>query len=204
MRRYHYTPRRDGRQSRNSGSASNGGESRSILPFALPALVLPALVLAIVWLTSGSGGATCNGAKCDSALAMGSAPAPTVRAATASPRARHSPGPPPQVRGLSAAILEAPCGRTVYASTSTRPTSRRLTKMMTALVAANHETCRSASLRDRRWPALSRHGRDCDRTDRRLADDSAGPSIRLLLRSGNDAALAIASRSAAASPASSR
>jgi D-alanyl-D-alanine carboxypeptidase (penicillin-binding protein 5/6) len=195
VRRYHYTPRRDGRQSLKPGRPSNGGGSGSILPFALPALALPALVLAIVWLTSGSGGATCNGAACTSALALpNNSAAPTVKAAVASPQASPTHGPPPQITGLSAAILEEPCGRTVYAvdeHTTYPPAS--LTKMMTALVAAKHGDMDQLITSPIDGGALSAA------TDGTVIGLTLGEQLTLrdllygmLMRSGNDAALAIA------------
>jgi D-alanyl-D-alanine carboxypeptidase len=193
VRRYHYTPRRDGRQSLKPGRASSGGGSRSILPFALPALVLPALVLAIVWITSGSGSG-CSGAGCNTALALGDSVAPTVQAAAAQPQASPTHGPPPLISGLSAAILEEPCGRTVYTlneRTTYPPAS--LTKMMTALVAAKKGQMDQLITSPIDGGALSMA------TDGTVIGLTVGEQLTLrdllyglLMRSGNDAALAIA------------
>jgi D-alanyl-D-alanine carboxypeptidase len=197
VKRYHYTPRRDGRQSLKPGRSETSGSQGSILPFALPALTIPAVVLGILWLTSGSsGGATCNGARCDTALALGRAP--TVAAATETPSPesgpKPSPGPPPQISALSAAVLEEPCGRTVYAfneHTTYPPAS--LTKMMTALVAVKFGTMDQLITSPIDGGALS------TATDGTVIGLTVGEQLNLrdllyglLMRSGNDAALAIA------------
>jgi len=194
VRRYHYTPRRDGRQPRKPGHASSGGGSGSILPFALPAVVLPALVLGIVWLTSGSG-ASCSGAACNTALALGNnSVVPTVQAVVASPQVSPTRGPPPQISGLSAAILEEPCGRAVYTlkeHTTYPPAS--LAKMMTAVVAAKKGDMSQIITSPIDGGALSMA------TDGTVIGLTLGEQLTLrdllygmLMRSGNDAALTIA------------
>ena len=189
MRRYSYTPRRNGRQTRTSRVSGAGIGSASILAFALPVVVVLATIVGVVWLSGGSG-ASCQGTSCNSALA----PAPTALRAVASPTPRPTPAPPPRVTGLGAAILEEPCGKTVYAfneHTTYPPAS--LTKMMTALVAAQKGDMSQLVTSPIDGGQLSAA------TDGTVVGLTVGQQLSLrdllyglLLRSGNDAALAIA------------
>jgi serine-type D-Ala-D-Ala carboxypeptidase (penicillin-binding protein 5/6) len=202
VRRYHYTPRRDGRQSPQPVRDTKGEASGSFLPFALPAIVLPAVVLAIVWLSSG-GGTDCSTGSCNSALALGNnsaarvtspSPTATTKGAAASPQPSPTHGPPPQISGLSTTILEAPCARTLYAVNEHTPyPPASLTKMMTALVAANHGDMDQMITSPIDGGALSAA------TDGTVIGLTLGEQMSLrdllygmLMRSGNDAALAIA------------
>ena len=90
MRRYSYTPRRNGRQTRMSGVSGARVRSASILPFALPVVVVLTMIVAVVWFAGGSG-ASCQGTSCNKALAL--APTPTALRAVASPTPRHTPAP---------------------------------------------------------------------------------------------------------------
>lgn len=190
MRRYSYTPRRNGRHSLRAARVS-GARSVSVLPFALPVVVVLAMIVGVIWLAGGSG-ASCQGTSCNSALAL--APTPAVLRAVASPTPRPAPAPPPQITGLAAAILEEPCGKTVYAfneHASYPPAS--LTKMMTALVAAQRGDMSQLVTSPIDGGQLSAA------TDGTVVGLKIGQQLTLrdllyglLLRSGNDAALAIA------------
>jgi D-alanyl-D-alanine carboxypeptidase len=191
MRRYSYTPRRNGRQSRVSRGA--GADSASILPFALPVVAMLAVVVAVVWLAGGTG-ASCQGSDCGTKAALPLAPTATALHAAAPPQTTPTPGPPPQVTGLAAAILEEPCGKTVYAfneHTTYPPAS--LTKMMTALVAGQN-----GDLGQMITSPID-GGRLSQATDGTVVGLTVGQQLTLrdllyglMLRSGNDAALAIA------------
>jgi D-alanyl-D-alanine carboxypeptidase (penicillin-binding protein 5/6) len=189
VRRYSYTPRRNGRQTGTSRGAGAG--SGSVLPFALPVVVLLATIVGVIWLAGGSG-ASCQGTSCNSALAL--APTPTALRAVASPTPRPAPAPPPQITGLAAAILEEPCGKTVYAFNehATYPPAS-LTKMMTALVAAQKGDMSQLVTSPIDGGQLSAA------TDGTVVGLKVGQQLTLrdllyglMLRSGNDAALAIA------------
>lgn len=191
MRRYSYTPRRNGRQTRMSGVSGARVRSASILPLALPVVVVLAMIVGVVWFAGGSG-ASCQGTSCDSALALPLAP--TALPAVASPTPRPTPAPPPQVTGLAAAILEEPCGKTVYAFNehATYPPAS-LAKMMTALVAA-----RKGDMSQLVTSPID-GGQLSAATDGTVVGLTIGQQLTLrdllyglLLRSGNDAALAIA------------
>ncbi len=191
MRRYSYTPRRNGRQTRMSGTSGARVRSASILPLALPVVLVLAMIVAVVWFAGGSG-ASCQGTSCNNALAL--APTPTALSAAASPPPRPTPAPPPQVTGLAAAILEEPCGKTVYAFNehATYPPAS-LTKMMTALVAAQKGDMSQLVTSPIDGGQLSAA------TDGTVVGLTIGQQLSLrdllygmLLRSGNDAALAIA------------
>ena len=189
MRRYTYTPRRNGRQARTSRGPGAG--SGSILPFELPVVVVLATIVGVVWFAGGSG-ASCQGTSCNNAPAV--APTPTALRAVASPTPKPTPAPPPHVTGLAAAILEEPCGKTVYAfneHTAYPPAS--LTKMMTALVAAQKGGMSQLVTSPIDGGQLSAA------TDGTVVGLTVGQQLSLrdllyglLLRSGNDAALAIA------------
>ncbi|MEO8458148.1 MAG: D-alanyl-D-alanine carboxypeptidase family protein [Chloroflexota bacterium] len=198
-RRYHYTPRRDGPPGKKPPPLpSLDGNPQSMLPFALPAIVVPALVLVIVWLTSGGSSAGCSGSGCTATLGLGNATvAATALGASSSPgpaQITPTPGPPPQITALSAAILEMPCGRTVYAlneHTTYPPAS--LTKMMTALVAAKKGDLSQTVTSPIDGGALSAA------TDSTVIGLTIGQQMTLrdllygmLMRSGSDAALAVA------------
>jgi D-alanyl-D-alanine carboxypeptidase len=174
-----------------SGVSGGRVRSASILPLALPVVVVLAMVVGVVWFAGGSG-ASCQGTSCNSALAL--APTPTALRAVASPTPRPTPAPPPQVTGLGAAILEAPCGKTVYAFNehATYPPAS-LTKMMTALVAAQKGDMSQLVTSPIDGGQLSAA------TDGTVVGLTIGQQLTLrdllyglLLRSGNDAALAIA------------
>src|SRR5438445_7724028 len=189
VRRYSYTPRRNGRQARTLRGAGAG--SGSILPFALPVVVVLATIVGVVWLSGGSG-ASCQGNSCNSAPAP--SPTPAVLRAVAAPTPRPTPGPPPRVTGLAAAILEEPCGKTVFAfneHTTYPPAS--LTKMMTALVAGQKGQMSQLVTSPIDGGQLSAA------TDGTVVGLTVGQQLTLrdllyglMLRSGNDAALAIA------------
>ncbi len=192
MRRYSWTPRRNGRPAKVSRGAA--AEPGTILPFALPVVAMLAAVVAVVWAVGITGGSSsCQGAECQKASLPLAATA-TALHASAVPQATPTPGPPPQVTGLAAAVLEGGCGKVVYAfneHTSYPPAS--LTKMMTALVAAKHGDLSQLVTSPIDGGQLS------EATDGTVIGLTVGQQLTLrdllyglMLRSGNDAALAIA------------
>jgi D-alanyl-D-alanine carboxypeptidase len=193
VRRYSYTPRRNGTKARVS--RGGGAESGSFLPLALPVVGMLAVVVVIVWMASVAGGSSsCQGADCGNKAAVPFGPTATALHASAVPQATPTPGPPPQITGLAAAILEEPCGKTVYAfneHTTYPPAS--LTKMMTALVAAQNGSMGELITSPIDGGQLSQA------TDGTVIGLTVGQQLTLrdllyglMLRSGNDAALAIA------------
>jgi D-alanyl-D-alanine carboxypeptidase len=196
VRRYHYTPRRNGRPVARSSAAPQ----RAFLPVLVP-IVLVIGVLVAVGLITRSGGSiandACQGETCDHALALGASSVPSVKpssAASPQPTPFHSPYPVPAITGLSAAILEEPCGKQIHAfNASTRYPPASLAKLMTALVAANHTDLAKVITSPLDGVVLS------EETDGTVMGLEQGEKMTLrdllyglLLRSGNDAALVIA------------
>lgn len=196
MKRYSYTPRRNTHGPRPAG-----------LGPALPwHLILPAVaviaIIGIVLLTRGSGGleavSPCEGASCgQQALALGASGVPTTQASpTAKPQPTpvRSPYPVPDITGLSAMVIEEPCGRPVYAKNeNTRYPPASLTKLMTALVAANNADLDTVITSPLDGFVVS------EETDGTVMGVELGDRLTLrdliyglILRSGNDAALIIA------------
>lgn len=195
MKRYSYTPRRNTHGPRPAG-----------LGPALPwHLILPVVavvaIIAIALLLRGGGldaASPCEGASCGrQALALGASGVPTTRAsATAQPQPTpvRSPYPVPAITGLSAMVIEEPCGKPVYAfNENTRYPPASLTKMMTALVAANNADLDTIITSPLDGFVVS------EATDGTVMGVELGDRLSLrdlvyglILRSGNDAALIIA------------
>lgn len=193
MKRYSYTPRRNGRPlARSSASPQDG-----LFPLVVPVILVLGVIIAVALLTRGGGdlsAVSCQNPPCDRALALGASSVPTLRATAPQPTPYHSPYPVPEITGLSATILEEPCGKQIYAfNENTRYPPASLAKLMTALVAANHADLNDIITSPLDGVVLSQE------TDGTVMGIELGQKLSLrdllyglLLRSGNDAAVVIA------------
>lgn len=192
-RRYSFTPRR----------AQTVRTDASSLAILIPIVVAVALVGVGLLVAGGSRalpGEDCGGTEC----------APIVAAATASAAATATPSPPaslaeepegpegleepPLLSGYAAAVIEAPCGATVYAvNEALRLAPASLVKMMTAIVALEQAEADEIVEVEIDGAALSMV---VDATAMGLQPGDRLPLIDLiyglLLRSGHDAAVVIA------------
>lgn len=193
MKRYSYTPRRNGHPIARSVASPQGG----LVPLVVPVGLVLAVIVAVGLLTRGGGdlsAVSCQDPPCDRALALGASSVPTVKAANAQPTPVRSPYPVPAISGLSAVILEEPCGKQLYAfNENTRYPPASLAKLMTALVAANHANLNDVITSPLDGFTLSQEN------DGTVMGIKLGQKLSLrdllyglLLRSGNDAALVIA------------
>ncbi len=183
-RRYSFTPRR-------AHEVRRGASSFAILIPIVVALALVGFGLAVAGGESTAlPGGGCSGDEC----------APIVAAATATPSPSPSaglaaaPDDPPVVPVYAAAVIEAPCGATLYALNETlRLAPASLVKMMTAVVALDHAEAGDIVEIGIDGAALSLV---VDATAMGLQPGDRLPLIDiiygLLLRSGHDAALVIA------------
>ncbi len=185
-RRYSFTPRR-------APVAESGESSFAIL---IPIVVAVALV-GFGLVVAGGGSSALPGEGC-----AGDACAPLVAAATATPSPAPSPAvslaaepeDPPLVPAYAAAVIEAPCGATLYGlNEALRLAPASLVKMMTAIVALERgEADEIVEIRiDGAALSLA-----ADATAMGLQLGDRLPLIDLiyglLLRSGHDAAIVIA------------
>ena len=194
MKRYSYTPRRNGRPvARDTLFAAQG----SLLPVLISVVLILGVIIAVAVLTRGGGdlsAVSCQNPPCDRALALGASSVPTLKATASPPTPVRSPYPVPAISGLSAAILEEPCGKQIYAfNENTRYPPASLAKLMTALVAANHANLNDIITSPLDGFTLSQEN------DGTVMGIELGQKLSLrdllyglLLRSGNDAALVIA------------
>jgi D-alanyl-D-alanine carboxypeptidase len=161
-------------------------------------------VLLVVWLATRGGTATeeCEDAECTDALALNLSATPTAAGRSSAPSygIRPTPAgavveePAPQTTGWSAVLLEEPCGAIVYGFNYAAPLApASITKVATALVAAENADMDEVVAVEVDGAAISAASdatimglRPGDRLS--LRDLLNG----LLLRSGNDAAIAIA------------
>ena len=180
-RRYSFTPRR----------AQTVRTDASSLAILIPIVVAVALVGVGLLVAGGSRalpGEDCGGTEC----------APIVAAATATPSPAVSFAAeleePPLLSGYAAAVIEAPCGATVYAvNEALRLAPASLVKMMTAIVALEQAEADEIVEVEIDGAALSMV---VDATAMGLQPGDRLPLIDLiyglLLRSGHDAAVVIA------------
>jgi D-alanyl-D-alanine carboxypeptidase len=194
VKRYSYTPRRNGRPIARSSVLPQG----SLFPLVVPVVLVLSVLIAVGLLTRDGGSlsaVSCQDPPCGGALALGASSVPTLKA-TANPQSTpvRSAYPAPEITGLSATILEEPCGKQVYAfNENTRYPPASLAKLMTALVAANHADLNDVITSPLDGVVLSQE------TDGTVMGIELGQKLSLrdllyglLLRSGNDAALVIA------------
>lgn len=193
MRRYSYTPRRSGKPIARNKLIAPRGPAFSIL---VPIVLVIGVLVAAGFLTRDGGNlsaASCSPSTCDRSLALGASSTPSV---TARPSVTpvHSAGPAPAITGLSATILEEPCGKQVYAFNKDTPyPPASLAKLMTALVAVENAELDDVITSPLDGVVLS------EETDGTVMGIELGEKLSLrdllyglLLRSGNDAALVIA------------
>jgi D-alanyl-D-alanine carboxypeptidase len=191
LRRYSYTPRRSGRAVPRSQLTAQA----SFLPLLVPIVLVIAVVAGVGLLMRGGGGdpPSCETASCEPAV-LGDTATPSAPAANPQPTPRHSTAPAPTITGLSAAVLEEPCGKQIYAfNANTRYPPASLTKMMTALVAVEKAQLSEVITSPIDGVALSQE------TDGTVMGLDLGEQMTLrdllyglLMRSGQDAAIAIA------------
>ncbi len=182
----------------------------------LAAVPAGAVILALVfglWAGRGGGGEQATGTECPAgqecagggpaAAGAAGSPIPTPRPDT-SIAANRSPAttPAPAITGLSAAVLEGPCGAPLYefADHMQQPPAS-LTKIMTAIVAADNSDVSDMVNISIDGPGFSLS------TDSTIMGIEPGMRLSmrdllygLLLPSGNDAALAIAEYVAGGTP----
>lgn len=187
-RRYSYTPRRTG------SSTATGAVSIPIIPILF---AIAAVVLGVLFLFRGGGSPTDVVEPDNAALAGGASGSvtPVVASAQATPRKTPRETVVPQISGLSAVILEEPCGAVLYANNeNTHYPPASLTKIVTALVAMDEvdDLDRTVDITvDGAALALE--------TDATVMGLLPGQRLSmedliygLLMRSGNDAAIQIA------------
>ncbi|HSP56597.1 MAG TPA: D-alanyl-D-alanine carboxypeptidase family protein [Dehalococcoidia bacterium] len=204
--KYVYTPRR------RVPAKPTGGR----MPVG-PLLVAPVLLMAVfgAWWAVRDGGGD-KPLRQPAVLAASCAPgnncagpaAPTAAAGSATARPRRQLAPaaatdPPPITGISALVVEEPCGGTLFeqnASLKLPPAS--LTKIMTALVAVDHSSPDDLVKIDVNGPELSAE------TDSTVMGIEPGMTLSmrdllygLLLSSGHDAAVQIAEHVAGTVPA---
>lgn len=181
-RRYTFTPRR-------APPARRDGSSFAIL---IPIVVAVALVGFGLTVAGGESSALPDGGCAANECA------PVVAAVTATPSPAASlaaePEDPPLITAYAAAVVEAPCGATLYGLNETlRLAPASLVKMMTAIVALEHAQPDEIVKIETDAAALSLAA---DATAMGLRPGDRLPLIDLfyglLLRSGHDAALVIA------------
>lgn len=192
MRRYSYTPRRNARPLPRSKITAQA----SFLPLLVPIVLVLGLISAVGLLTRNGGSvnlASCEETLCKQAV-LGAQTSPSPAAASPRPTPYHSPYPAPAISGLSAAVVEVPCGKQVYGfNANTRYPPASLTKMMTALVAVENADLSHVITSPIDGVLLSQQ------TDATVMGLELGQQMTLrdllhglLLRSGQDAAIAIA------------
>ena len=196
LKRYKYTPRRSGG---GRPIARETTRQFAVFPVLIPIALVALVIVSALWLSHGSG-SSC-GSPCDQVSGVVTttrAPTgtPTVAGAAASPQPTpfHSPEPTPTITGLSATILDEPCGQKVYAvNEHMRYPPASLAKLMTTLVAA-----KNADLSEQITSPID-GGELSLATDGTVMGIALGEKLSLrdllyglLLRSGNDAALVIA------------
>ncbi len=196
-RRYSYTPRRNIRPNARFGAPIGAPTlPRPLLLF----FALAAFLVAIGLVTRDSGDlsavTSCSAPPCsEEPLVLGASatPRPSTTAVT-QPRPVRSPYPIPEITGLSAYIIEEPCGAKLFAfNENTRYPPASLTKLMTALVAAKNADLDTVITSPLDGFTLSLE------SDGTAMGVELGEKLSLrdliygmLLRSGNDAALIIA------------
>ncbi len=182
-RRYSFTPRR-------SRATPRDASSFAIL---IPIVVAAALVgfgLLVAGGSSALPGEGCSGDKCAPIVAAASvAPSPSPADSLAA-----EPADPPLLTGYAAAVIEAPCGATLYGlNEALRLAPASLVKMMTAIVALEQAEADEIVEIEIDGGALSLA---TDTTAMGLQAGDRLPLIDLiyglLLRSGHDAAIVIA------------
>lgn len=196
MRRYNYTPRRNGRPIAR--------DNAPVLPLPVIGSVFAvlALLVAIGLLTRGGGDlaaiSACDSPPCgQQAIALGASATPKATespAPSAQPSPFHSPYPVPEITALSAMIIEEPCGEQIFAfNEDIRYPPASLVKLMTALVAAENADLDTVITSPLDGFTISQE------TDGTVMGVDLGEKLSLrdllyglLLRSGNDAALIIA------------
>lgn len=196
-RRYTYTPRR-------SSSPRRG--SPSYLTLLIPVGIAVVLVLFGLMVSGGDSSALpeekgCSGEEC-TPLVAGATSTPAVSAtagATTLAPTSDAATPAPEITATAAAVLEAPCGAVLHSLNETlRLPPASLAKIMTALVALENAHPDEIVGVDFDGAALAL---EQDSTAMGLLPGDSLPMIDLiyglLLRSGYDAALAIAEHVAA-------
>jgi D-alanyl-D-alanine carboxypeptidase (penicillin-binding protein 5/6) len=197
MKRYSYTPRRNGRPLSRAIVPGAAVPHRAL--FAVFAAV--ALVVAIGFLTRDGGDlaavTSCGTVPCvQEPLALGASATPGPRpsvTAVAQPTPVRSAYPAPEITALSAMVIEEPCAAPLYAfNENTRYPPASLVKMMTALVASKHADLDTIVTSPLDGFTVS------EETDGTVMGVDLGERLSLrdllyglLLRSGNDAALII-------------
>lgn len=197
MKRYSYTPRRNGRPLPRAG-VPGAAVSHRIL---LAAFGVAALVVAVGFLTRDGGDlaavTSCGTAPCvQEPLTLGASatPTPSPSAVAAQPTPARSAYPAPEITALSAMVIEEPCAAPLYAyNENTRYPPASLVKLMTALVASRHADLDTVITSPLDGFVIS------EQTDGTVMGVDLGERLSLrdllyglLLRSGNDAALIIA------------
>ena len=206
--KYVYTPRR------RAGRSRERTQARVAIPPLLLAPLLIAVVLGGWWMARDSGSSeslkepAVLAASCAPGKTCGATATPAPAAGTGSPRSQSQFAPaggaePPPITGNSAIVLEEPCGSTLFEQNShlsVPPAS--LTKIMTALVAADHADLNDMVRIDINGPELSLE------TDSTVMGIEPGMTLSmrdllygLLLASGYDAAIQIAEHVAGTVPA---
>jgi D-alanyl-D-alanine carboxypeptidase (penicillin-binding protein 5/6) len=196
-RRYTYTPRR---------AAPARRSDQNYLAIIIPVAIVFALAFAAWQITSGDSGALpgegCTGEGCAPLVGGASAtPAPVV---SGGPTAAPTTGPvanapAPVISGTAAVVLEAPCGAVLHGENDyLRLPPASLAKIMTAIVAMEH------AQPDEIVEVTFDGGELSLATDSTVMGLRTGDRLTmidmiygLLLRSGHDAALAIAEHVAA-------
>ena len=186
-RRYSYTPRRGQPSSRGHASSRDASSFAILIPIAV-AVVLTGFGFLVAGGAGALPGEGCRGDECAAGIAaVTTTPSPAVTPAAV-------PEAPPLVSGYSAAVIEAPCGATVYVLNETlRLAPASLVKMITAIVALERGEADEIVEIEIDGAALSLAA---DATAMGLQPGDRLPLIDLvyglLLRSGHDAAIVIA------------